>query len=425
MADSRKTLNRIIRSTLPVLILGLAVGFVVLMLKLRPDPEKAEPGTVLPKVETVAVQAGPITLTVETQGTVSARTESVITPEVSGLIEWVAPYFEDGGFFEKGDILLRIDPLEYESRLAEARSRLAEARLALEREEAEAEQARQEWLELGRGEPTALVLRKPQLARAKAEVSAAQAGLDVARRNLEYTRVRAPYAGRILNKKVDVGQAVIARSTPLAEIYNIESVEVRLPVSSDELGYIQLFEQYRNDKQVGREPKVVLHADYGGNRYRWTGLITRTEGVIDTRSRLTYLVAEVENPYGLRENEGTPRPPLKVGQFVEAVIQGKHLNHAFQLPRSAVKPGDIVYVMDRQNRLESREVEVAKMDDGTAVITGGLHSGEKICLTPLLFFVEGMEVDPVDDDGLIREGGVQANLAEDSTGSKRVVEDIQ
>lgn len=394
MALTRNSLSNALRMMTPVAVLAVAIAVAYGMMKLRPKTEDSEPTERFPTVQAWTVEAAPVTLRVRTQGTVSARTETVLTAEVSGLIEWVSPQFADGGFFEAGDELLRIDALEYESHLAEARSRLAQAELVLEQERAQSEQARQDWEELGRGEPTTLVLRKPQLARAQAEVEAARAQVRLAERNLTFTRVRAPYSGRILRKEVDVGQAVTARGTPLARIYSVEVAEVRLPITAEDYRHIDIREDYRNGVVVGEGPEVLLFVDQGGRRYQWRGVVARAEGVVDTRSRLTYVVAQVENPYAMRGNESNPHPPLKVGQFVEAEIEGRRLDEAFLVPREAVHQGRLVYVIDEENRLYTREVKIERMDAGWAVVSDGLRPGERICITPLLFFVEGMQVSP-------------------------------
>lgn len=388
---------------LSLFILLVAGGLAFTMWSFREKPEKKDAVEVLPTVETLVLYPETMALEVEAQGTVEARTETRLTAEVSGLIEWVSPAFEDGGFFEPGEVLVRIDPLEYEARLAEAKSQLAQAALVYEQESALSEQARQDWENLGRGEATDLVLRRPQLAGARANVEAAEAALKIAERNLRYTSVRAPYAGRIRTKLVDLGRAVNARSTPLADIYSVESAQIRLPLSSKDVGFLNLPEAYRDQKEVGPRPSVRLQADYGGKTYTWEGTIVRTEGAIDSRSRLVNVIAEVEDPYSMRVSQGEIRPPLKVGLFVKAIIQGRQLENAYRIPRSAVKEGSQVYLLDRENRLQSRKVTVVKRDADQAIVTAGLSPGDRLCLTPLLFFVEGMQVLPVDEAGAVEE----------------------
>ena len=237
--DKQKQYRWAAMAGLCVVFLGVASAVAFTMWKLRPEQEKKEPQDILPTVETLQVYPEDLVVKVETQGTVEARTETVLTAEVSGLVEWVSPDFVAGGFFEKGEVLLKIDALEYESRLAEARSRLAQAELVYAQERALAEQAARDWEDLGRGEPTDLVLRKPQLAKAKADREAAEAALRIAERNVRFTEVRAPYAGRVRRKRVDVGQSITARASQLAEIYSVEVAELRLPLSAKEAGFLR------------------------------------------------------------------------------------------------------------------------------------------------------------------------------------------
>ncbi len=386
---------------LPIGAIGIAVAFLAVMYVTKPEPEKKEPTRVLPTVEVYRVEAEPIRLSVRTQGTVVPKTETVLTAEVSGPIIMVSPNFVDGGFFKKGEVLLQIDPVEYEAALAASEARVAQARLALAQEEALSAQARQDWEDLGRGEPNDLVLRKPQMLNAKAEIEAAQANLAVAKRNLDKTKIRAPYDGRVRIKMVDIGQAVSARASQLAQVYSVDVAEVRLPVTAEQTAFFELPELYEGERSERYNPTVYLSATYGGERHIWEGSLDRTEGVIDTRSRMTYVVAKVDKPYA-RTNDGA-KPPLKVGLFVEAEIEGNFIPEAFRIPRSTLQDGNLVYVLDQNNRLRAREVSIVKTDSSEAIVGAGLKTGDQICLTPLTFFIDGMEVIPVDESGTIRE----------------------
>ena len=182
---------------LSFVILGVAVLFAIYMDKLRSRPEEKEDLPVLPRVEVVRVQLESHRLEVVTHGTVQPRTETSLTSEVSGVIVAVSPNFFPGKFFHENEVLLEIDSTEYRALRAEARSRLAQARLVFKQESAFAEQARDDWNDLGLGEGGDLALRKPQVFRAKMEMEAAEAALEVAERNLRLTTIRAPYTGRV------------------------------------------------------------------------------------------------------------------------------------------------------------------------------------------------------------------------------------
>jgi RND family efflux transporter MFP subunit len=362
-------------------------------------------------VEVLRVEERSLRLSVETQGTVMPRTETTLIAEVAGKIESVAPVFEAGGVFAKGEILVRIDRSDYETAIAAARADVARSRLRLAEEEALAEQARRDWIKLGEGEASDLVLRQPQLAEVRAAAEAAEAALGQARRNLERTEVRAPYDGLVKEKFVDVGQYVTGLSgNALAVIYAIDFAEIRLPINDHELAYLEV-SGFNGEKSSNRKrPRVVLKAEFGGKSRRWEGVIDRTEGLIDARSRLVYVVAQVEDPYGMKSsNRGSPLP---MGLFVEAQIDGKRIDEVFLLPRAAVVEGDRVLVVDNDNKLFARPVSIIQRDTRTVVIDDGLEDGERICLSPVEFVVKGMTVDPLEIDW--KEPGAVATAEENS-----------
>ncbi len=371
---------------LPVAILMVGVLGALAIVESRPDPEIKAPETVVPLVRVLEVRLADVDLVVESQGTVSPRTESVLVPEVAGRVIGVSPSFAAGGFFEAGEVLLRIDPQAYREAVVEAEAGVAAAELRRAREAAEAEVAIREWRELGRGEPTPLLRREPQLAEARAARAAAEAALARARRDLERTAIRAPYAGRIRDKRADVGQYV-APGTPLATIYAVDYAEVRLPIPGDEMAYLDLPLDYRGAaRRAG--PEVILRAEFAGGRHAWRGRIVRTEGEIDPRSRLVHAVARVADPYAPGA-EG--RPPLAVGMYVEAEIRGRTLRGVAVVPREALREGDRVLVVDGDDRLRFRPVEVLRRGDEEVVVGSGLAAGERLCLSSLAA-TDGMRV---------------------------------
>jgi len=342
-------------------------------------------------VEAMTVTAQDYPIKIRSRGTVSPRTQSTLIPEVSGRVVKVSAALRSGGFFEKGEELLHIDPTDYDNAVVIARADLAKARLALAQELAQADQARRDWERLSPKEaPSPLVIRQPQVDSARAEVAAAEARLSQAEVKLARTRIVAPYVGRVLQKQVDVGQYV-APGTTLATIYAVDYVEIRLPLTDNQVGFVDLPEQYRGGPSsvpAGKGAVVTLTARIGLDRYTWRGRLVRTDGSIDTENRQLFVVAQVDDPYA---RHGAT-PPLKVGQFVEAEIEGRTLHNVFVLPRSIIEPGEKVVVIDDQHRLQRRQVEVRWRDGEHAVISGGLMAGEQVSLTPMVFAAEGTVV---------------------------------
>jgi RND family efflux transporter MFP subunit len=395
-----------LRALLPLAVLVIGAGTGVALIATGPEAQRRKPPPVMPTVEVLQVAPQAFPVVVRTRGTVRPRTQSTLIPEVAGRVVWIAPNLRSGGFFEAGEPLLRIDPTDYENAVTVARADLARARLALAEAEAQATQARRDWEKLGlTGEPSGLVLHVPQLDSARAEAGAAEARLKQAEADLDRTRILAPYAGRVLEKGVDVGQYV-SPGTVLAEVYAVDYVEIRLPLSDEQVPFVDLPERFRGEGPGsgpgrGDGPTVTLSATIGKRTYTWDGTVVRTDGAIDTASRQLFVVAQVDNPYA-RHGDA---PPLKVGQFVEAEITGRTLDGVFVLPRQAVEGGTRVLVVTPDDTIERRPVEVVWGDGDRVVVTGGLAAGERVSRTPLPFAADGARVNVHGDEPPARPDG--------------------
>lgn len=361
----------------PVLIVAaalLALG----LFALKPEQEKKEPVPILPTIEVFTVETVDRPLRIESQGTVVPRRQTRLTARVSGHIEWVSPDFYTGGTFKEGTVLIELDPLPYRSALAEARSRLALAEATLLQEQQAAEQALEDWARIGGvGEPSPLVLRQPQLIKARADKEAAEVGVQLAEDNLSYTEIRAPYNGRVDRKFVDVGQAITAQATVLADIHASDTMEIPVALSLDELSFLEPAEK----------PTARLSAEIGGEKHHWEGYLDRTAASVDERSRMITAIVRKDAPFA--SDRGHPLTP---GMFVRVQIEGRQLGRLYRFPRRLLRPGDVVYRLTSDSRLESVKLDVLYTDSETAVVRGGVQAGDRLCVTPLLFFVEGMHV---------------------------------
>lgn len=369
---------------LPILVLIAGLVATVIMVQARPDVEKTPVAAQPPLVRVVEVEPADLRLDVSSQGTVAPRTEAQLVAEVAGRIGSVSPRFESGGFFRRGETLLEIDRRDYQLAVTGARAQIAQAQVALAREEAEAAVARAEWSELGRGEADPLVLREPQLAEARARVAAAEAALAKAELDLERATVTAPFKGRVRATRVDLGEFV-NRGTPLAVLYSVDAAEIRLPVPDPELEFLDL----PQSPAGGAGPRVELVTEFAGGRRSWSGRIVRTEGEIDPQTRMVYLVARVDDPYGLETETATP---LAVGLFVQATIEGRTFEQVVRLPRETLRGSSTVAVVDRDDRVRLRPVEVLRSGADHVVINGGLARGERVLLSNLDALVDGMRV---------------------------------
>ncbi len=385
---------RFLKVVSPILLLVAGAVGSVAMVRMRPEVETRPPERRPPLVRIAEVHFEDHQYGVKSQGTVSPRTESQLVPEVAGRVTWVSPSLASGGYFKAGEALLKIDPYDYQQAVIQARAEVARAKLRLAQEEAEARVARKEWSDLGSGEAKALTLRVPQLEEARAVLAAAEAQLDKTERDLERTQVRAPYVGRVREERVDVGQFVTT-GAPVATIYSVDYAEVRLPLPNNELAYLEIPLDYRDDPRTNPGPRVILRSDFAGKTFEWEGRIVRTEGEIDPSSRMVHVVAQVKDPYA--KGSHSERPPLAVGMFVEAEIEGRRANDVAVLPRSALRGRDEVLVVDGESRLRFRSVEVERTTDTEVIIASGLEDGDRVCLSPLEAVTDGMMVRTLDD----------------------------
>ena len=382
-------LRRILMIVLPLAVLGLGVFATVAMIEARAEPE-TKPVEIPPLlVRVITVEPETLSLKVRAEGTVAPRTESQLVPEVAGRVVEVSPSLAAGGFFEEGEALLKIEAREYDLAVIRANAAIAQAKLRLATERQEAEVARKEWRALGQGEPNPLVVREPQIAEALAALASAEAALEQAKFDLERTVVRAPYAGRVRSKQVDVGQFV-QRGAPVATLYSVDLAEVKLPIPDAELEFVNLPLAYRGAAESARGPAVTLTARFAGREHKWRGRIVRTEGEIDPATRMVHAIAQVEDPYA--PGRDARRPPLAVGMFVEAEIDGRRVSNIVRLPRTALRGDSRVLVVDSTNRLYYREVDIFRLDRDRALVRGGLEPGDRVCVSNIEAAVNGMKV---------------------------------
>jgi RND family efflux transporter MFP subunit len=332
-------------------------------------------------IDVIEAEVVSLNFSVESQGTVRPRTETMLVSEVSGKIVSVAPNFVAGGFFREDEVLLQIDPSDYEAGLKRALATLASRKARLADETARSEQALKDWRNMGRqGEPSDLGLRKPQLADARANVSAAEADVQKARRDLERTRITVPYDGLVREKLVDIGQYVTL-GTRLGVTFSIDTAEVRLPLSGNDLKYLDLPSETEIKNEERTFPPVNLSAEVGGETRNWQARIIRTEGVVDETSRVIYAVAQVIDPYGVLGK--SEQQELKIGTFVNARIQGLPAENVVVLPRYVLRADNTVLVANADNELEILPVTVLRAETRKVYLSDGIEGGARIIVTTL------------------------------------------
>ena len=379
------------KKILPVLIIVFASVAAGVLINARPEVATASIAPPALLVDVAKAKRNPVTFSVQSQGSVAPRTQTTLVAEASGQIVDVSPAFVSGGFFRKDDVLVRIDPRNYESVVKRARAGVARAETQLATETATASYAKEDYARLQRlnpntGPPSALALRKPQLAAAMAELQSTQADLEKAEGDLDRTVIRAPYDGLVRQKIADVGQYVNVGSQ-LATTFAIDIAEVRLPITQNDLQYLDL-----PKLRAGMPLDAVLQTQLGSETVSWSASITRSEGVFDAETRVLYLVAQVPDPYGLLTGAEVTQAQLMMGTFVSAEIAGRAGGDLFVIPRQSIHRGETIWLVDEDSTIRPARVDVVRADENYFYISDGLVEGDRYCATAVEQPLPGMKV---------------------------------
>lgn len=349
------------------------------------EPDTPEPIATTVRVRSVTPET--VTLRVHSQGSVMPSTESQLIPEVSGRVVWMSPKLVAGGYFERGDALVRIAPQDYNNSRERARANLVRA-------EAEHELAAFEYKRLQSLAERKLTSRSQletglrTLRVAEATLSDARANFSQAQQDVGRTELRAPFTGLVRSENVDIGQFV-GRGTAIAQIYASDQVEIRLPISDRQLAYLDIPIGRRGELPEAQQPKVTLNTEYAGQDVSWEGRIVRAEAAIDTSSRMVYLVARV--------TADDQVVPLSVGLFVNADIEGRRADNVVVLPRTALRDNNQVLVVGRDQKLRFRDIKLLRLYQNDLLIDSGLNAGERVCVSPIQTAIDGMTVKPIPD----------------------------
>jgi RND family efflux transporter MFP subunit len=377
-----------LRTLAPVAIVVAALIVAVVIVASTDPLQPTQPEPIAPIVRVIEANPKTVRMVVHAQGTVTPRTETALVPEVSGNVVWISPSLVAGGYFEMGQPLLRIDNRDYLAAVARAAATIN--RTEAEQEFTEFELQRLEELEsqelISRSELEA-GMRSARVA--EANLQDARVALEQAERDLTRTEILAPFKGFVRNEQTDVGQFV-SRGAAIANIYAVDYVEVRLPIADQQLEYLDLPLSQRGQLSEARAPTVTLSADFAGQNYEWLGTIVRTEAEIDSRSRMIQAVARISADDSSTDGDAMLTPP--VGLFVQAEIAGRPASDIVVVPRATIRNGNDILVVDNDNRLRFRPVEIMRVYGDDAFISGGLKKGERIVVSQLQIAVDGMRV---------------------------------
>jgi RND family efflux transporter MFP subunit len=376
------------KSKLPLIVIALAVVIATTLLLTPPEIASTAKVPVPVSVRMVVAKPESRQLSVMSEGTVRPRIETKLIAQVAGEVKWTSDNLIAGGQFSAGEVLIRLDSSDYAVALKNAEAQLRQT--AADKAYAIAEAKRIGTLHSQNlASISQLQLAERSLENALAASLSAEAALERAQLDMVRTQIVAPYAGRVRNEAVDIGQ-FMQKGAPVTTIYSTAAMEIKLPVPDAHLAFLD--ESLALNGVVGADLAipVVLAANFAGREQEWIGHLVRTEGSIDERSRFIYLVAEVTETVN---RSGTQLP---VGLFVRAEIAGRQVDNVVALPRSSLRTDNQVMVIDANNTLHFRKVDVLRLTNNEVLVSGGLDAGERVSVSPLQFVVEGMPVTIVD-----------------------------
>jgi RND family efflux transporter MFP subunit len=372
-----------------IVVIGVAIMAGIWFFKpksaIRPKIE-AKP----PIVDVVQARPSQYRAMIISQGTVTPKRQINLVSEVAGRVVDVSASFEEGYLFKAGEALLRLDDRDYRLAVVIADTQIAVAERELALEQGQVRQAKRTWRDLGSKEANSLVLREPQLNAAKAGLRAARAERSRALLNVERTTISAPFDGRIEVKSVALGEFVSA-GTSLAVVYGSEAVEIRLPLNNQQLALAGFTpgKQIANEPLIDEIPSVLLSATIGDNLSHWPATSLRMDVDIDSMTRFYHLIAEITNPFDTDEFE----QPLLVGLFLQAEIRGKLHENVIQLPKKALIDDEHIFVVNSENKLSLRTINIIDRQKNTVAVTSDIKAGEFIVVSDPRVLKQGLTVE--------------------------------
>jgi RND family efflux transporter MFP subunit len=377
------------KAGIPLIIVVSSVIVMFALGSLKKQPEKEEPVEKDFLVDAKPLEFGTVDFLVYSQGSVQPKNQTMLSTQVSGRVVSIADNFVEGGFFKKGDVLVELEDVDYQTDLLLAEAELARAQASLDEEKARGKVAAEEWRSFNKGTPPELGLRKPQLARDQATVKAAQASLLRAKRNLERTKIRAPYDGLVKARNVDLGQFV-GLGVQVGEVFSTDKAEVRLPLTDDDVAFL--------DDLSSSNPSVTLSTDVAGKTVQWQGRLVRDEAVLDGRSRVIYGVVEVDDPYQLQVPQEARGVALRFGRFVKAEVTGVSASNIVVLPRNVLRLDGTILTVDEDKKININFVTVQRADENFIYISDGFVPTHQVVMSAVPNPFNGMPVRFLGDD---------------------------
>lgn len=374
---------------LPLVVVGCGAALTFYLLNTSPEAKSRKRDPLATLVEVREVKAGRQTTVIRAMGEIVPAREIDLKPRVSGEIVEIADDFIPGGHFPAGRRLLRIDPVDYRLMIRQLESEVDRVESDISVEMGNQRIAEKEYVLLNEQvspEEKALILRKPQLAKLRASLELARAKLDRARLDLQRTEITAPFNCVIDSRGVNIGSRV-NEATVLAHLVGSDVFWLRLALPVEQLRWVAL---PGPGGEQGARVRILSQGsagqEHGGIRH---GRVLRLAASLEEQGRMAQLLVRVDDPLSrLESNRDKPR--LLLGSFVSAVIEGHTIDAAVAIDRAHLHEGNRVWLMDEQNRLEIREVEVAFRGRDEVIITNGLEEGARLVTSTLASPIAGI-----------------------------------
>jgi RND family efflux transporter MFP subunit len=382
-----------LKIVLPVVAIGAAIGIASVIVKSAEKEEEKEIVDTRPTVKIEQLQPQSHQVKIIGHGEVKPVESTLLSAQVSGeVINW-HPDFVMGGLVKRGDILFEVEQDDYQAALLMAEANLLSANSQLIEEQGRADVAKREAKSLPDAKVTDLYLRKPQLLSAKAAVKSAQAALKIAQRNLANTQVVAPFDALIVSKDIGLGQFVNT-GAKVAELQNIEAAEIMFPIAGFDNPFLP-------SQVKGLTAKVTHQGQFSYSR---DGVVTRDLGLVDSATRMSNIVVRVEDPYSLNSD----LPILKFGSYVEVSFNGQTLQNIFRVSQDIVT-NNKVWIVDSEQKLNVRNVEVLREEDKSVLIGAGLQPNDQMVVTVPEYPQIGMDVIIAGQEDIAKDKQDEAN----------------
>lgn len=375
---------------IPFVLILAGITIMLTFIAKRPVPKREVKGTPGSLVEVITVKKEDTSIVVKGTGTVKAAQEVSVIPEVSGRITHISPSMVVGGFLKKDETLCEIEDTDYRLALEQAVASRAKAEYELATIESQARIARTEWERLYKNSdtpPNPLALYEPQLKNAMAALASANAAVKQAEVDLERTKIRAPFNSRVRSEDIDSGQYVRTGNS-IAVLSGTDTAEIIFPLPLKELQWLDI----PGPEDSDRGSPAFVYITIGEKQFQWKGFVTRSTGEVDPKNRMTEVVVEIQDPYGIKDKSEPDRPALATGTFVQILIHGKILENVSVIPRRALREDETVWIMDRESKLRIQKIVPVRIEQEEVIVAEGLEEGYRIILTNISGAADGMKL---------------------------------